>query len=144
MRHTRCALVTGVQTGALPISLSLGAEGQHVVIEHGNARLLSGAPHPDAAAFQALHRRLSRFAAVLAPKLLETPPRIERPDWRELAGLAKLGLDIRRLGAEDAREFLRALRSNAHDVILDEIADGPLAGRSEEPKSELQSLMRIS
>src|SRR3546814_13304054 len=94
-------------------TLSLGAEGRHVVIEHGNARLLSGAPHPDAAAFQALHRRLSRFAAVLAPKLLETPPRIERPDCRERAGLAKPGLPIRRLGAADARESLRVLPANA-------------------------------
>src|SRR3546814_19425500 len=128
MRHTRCALVTGVQTGALPISLSLGAEGQHVVIEHGNARLLSGAPHPDAAAFQALHRRLSRFAAVLATKLLETPPRIERPDWRELAGPAKLGLDIRRLGAEDARELPRVVLSNAPHVLLDDIAAVAMAG----------------
>lgn len=109
-------------------TLSLAQDGGHVVTEGGSARLLSGAPHPRAAAFEALHARLRRFAATLAGKLLETPPRLESPDWRELAGLAKLGIDIRRLGAAEAREFLRVLLSNAWDVILDEIDDGPLAG----------------
>lgn len=109
-------------------TLALAADGRHVTVEGGRARLLSGVEHPDAAAFAALHGRLARFAGALSAKLLETPPRLQQPDWRDLAGLAKLGLDIRRLGADDAREFLRVLLSNARDVILDEIADGPLAG----------------
>ncbi len=109
-------------------TLSLAEDGGHVVIEGASAHLLSGAPHPDAAAFEALHARLRRFAGALAGKLLETPPHLESPDWRDVAGLAKLGIDIRRLGAADAREFLRILLSNAWDVILDEIDDGPLAG----------------
>ncbi|HMA13292.1 MAG: phytoene desaturase family protein [Bacteroidota bacterium] len=108
-------------------TVALSEDGGHVVVEGGRARLLSGAAHPDAQAFHALHARLCRFAGALAGKLLETPPRLERPDWRELTGLAKLGLDIRRLGAEDTREFLRVLLSNAYDVVLDEIAEGPLA-----------------
>ena len=109
-------------------TLALAEDGNHALIDDNRARLLSGAAHPDAAAFAALRDRLVRFAGALAGKLLETPPRFERPDWRELAGLAKLGLDIRRLGAADAREFLRVLLSNAYDVILDEMPDGPLAG----------------
>jgi phytoene dehydrogenase-like protein len=109
-------------------TLSLAQDGRHVVIESGSARLLSGEAHPDSEAFTALHGRLARFAGALSGKLLETPPRLARPDWRDLAGLAKLGLDIRRLGTTDAREFLRVLLSNARDVILDEIGEGPLAG----------------
>ncbi len=109
-------------------TVSLAADGRHVVVEGGRARFADGTAHPDAAAFAELHDRLVRFAAVLAGKLLETPPRLGRPDWRELGSLAKLGLDLRRLGTKDAREFLRILLSNAADVVLDEIADGPLAG----------------
>jgi phytoene dehydrogenase-like protein len=109
-------------------TLALAVDGRHVVIEGGRARFLSGLAHPNAEAFAALHGRLTRFAGALAGKLLETPPRLQRPDWRDLAGLAKLGLDLRRLGAEDAREFLRVLLSNVRDVVLDEMADGPLAG----------------
>jgi len=109
-------------------TLSLAEDGNHTIIERGEARLAAGNSLPDAAAFAALHRRLQRFAGVLAGKLLQAPPRLESPDWRDLAGLAKLGLDMRRLGTADAREFLRVLLSNAHDVVLDEIADGPLAG----------------
>lgn len=109
-------------------TVSLAEDGRHVVIAKGAARFADGTPHPDADAFAALHGRLVRFAAVLAGKLLETPPQLQRPDWRDLGGLAKLGLDLRRLGTRDAREFLRVLLSNAHDVILDEVGEGPLAG----------------
>ncbi|MGF1627849.1 MAG: phytoene desaturase family protein [Kiloniellaceae bacterium] len=108
-------------------TLSLAADGHHVTLEGRAARFLDGTAHPSAEAFADLHERLSRFAGVLAGKLLKTPPQLQRPDWRDLGGLAKLGLDLRRLGAVEAREFLRVLLSNARDVILDEIADGPLA-----------------
>ena len=109
-------------------TVALADDGRHVVIAGATARFTDGNPHPDAEAFGVLQGRLVRFAAVLAGKLLETPPQLQRPDWRDLGGLAKLGLDLRRLGTRDAREFLRILLSNAHDVILDEIGDGPLAG----------------
>lgn len=109
-------------------TVALAEGGGHVIVEGGRARLLSGTAHPDADVFQALHARLCRFAGALSGKLLETPPRLQRPDWRDMAGLAKLGIDIRRLGVADTREFLRVLLSNAYDVVLDEIAEGPLAG----------------
>jgi phytoene dehydrogenase-like protein len=109
-------------------SVALAQDGAHIVIEDGRPRFADGRAHPEAETFAKLHARLARFAAVLAGKLLEPPPRLARPDWRDLGGLAKLGLDLRLLGRRDAREFLRVLLSNAYDVILDEIADGPLAG----------------
>src|SRR3546814_5435817 len=50
-RHTRCALVTGVQTCALPISKSLDTDilarealGAGIVIEPGSAHFLSAKP----------------------------------------------------------------------------------------------------
>jgi phytoene dehydrogenase-like protein len=109
-------------------TLCLAEDGRHVMIEGASARFADGTAHPDAEAYDALYRRLQRFAGVLAQLLLKTPPRLEQTDWREAAALAKLGLDIRRLGAKDAREFLRILLTNAQDLVLDEIAEGPLAG----------------
>src|SRR3546814_7790588 len=67
-RHTRCALVTGVQTCALPISLQardMGGAGQHLMrsLRHQGCRL--AAPLPDmgkivlAAEHQCRHRDLA-------------------------------------------------------------------------------------
>ncbi|GAB4391595.1 MAG: NAD(P)/FAD-dependent oxidoreductase [Kiloniellaceae bacterium] len=109
-------------------TVALAEDGRHVIVEGTAPRFAGGAAHRQALAFADLHARLVRFAGVLAGKLLEPPPRLARPDWRDLGGLARLGFDLRRLGKRDAREFLRVLLSNAHDVILDEIGDGPLAG----------------
>src|SRR5690606_6556375 len=55
-------------------TLALAEDGGHVLIERGRASLLSGAAHPDAEAFAALHARPCRFAGALSGKLLETPP----------------------------------------------------------------------
>src|SRR3546814_9822968 len=46
-------------------TLALAADGRHVTIEGGRARLLSGAEHPEAAAFAALRGRLDRKSTSL-------------------------------------------------------------------------------
>src|SRR3546814_3638868 len=50
-RHTRCALVTGVQTCALPISLDLGA------LEIESTKAAEDTPLPQANAFAMVRRR---------------------------------------------------------------------------------------
>ncbi len=116
---------------ALP-TVALSPAGRHVVIDRHGLHYGDGAPHPDAAAFAALTARLGRFARVLAPLLVTAPPRLG--GWRsrggvvQLSRLARLGLDLRRLGRPDMREFLRVALSNAHDVLLDALPDGPAAG----------------
>lgn len=116
---------------ALP-TVALSPDGRHVVIEGGAARFADGAAHPDAAAYRALRWRVARFAAVLAPLVRTAPPRLgvglmNRAGLPELLGLARLGLDIRRLARDDRREFLRVILSNAADLVLDAMPDGPLA-----------------
>ena len=95
---------------------------------NGSARYADGTPHRDAAAYAALRDRLVRFAGVLAPMLVAPPPRLGNGGWNEASALGRLALRLRRLGKPDMREFLRLLLGNAHDAILDELADGPLAG----------------
>lgn len=77
---------------------------------------------PDAAAWAALHGRLSRLAAALEPFRRMAPPRLSRKGnaW------GRLGRNIwglRRLGTRDFRELLRLLLINAHDVAQDELTD---------------------
>ena len=124
--------------GAAVPTVSLAPDGRHVVLRDATASLVDGSPHPDAAAYAALRARLVRFAGVLVPLQRKPPPGAgERPGRSgagrrqaalELAGLARVGLDLKRLGRDDMREFLRVVMSNVHDLVLDVMPDGPLAG----------------
>jgi phytoene dehydrogenase-like protein len=121
-----------LRLGALVPTVALDPAGRHAVLGAEGLRFADGTPHPDAAAFAALSARLARFARVLAPLLVAAPPRLG--GWRSRAGvaqlsrLARLGVDLRRLGSRDMREFLRIALSNASDVILDAMPDGLAAG----------------
>lgn len=117
---------------ALP-TVSLAPDGKHVVIEGDSVRFADGSAHPDAAAFATQNAQLRKFAALLAQMSTKSPPKLEGglmdlATLGELSGLAKLGLNLRMMGKKDMREFLRVLLLNVYDLVLDEIADGPLAG----------------
>lgn len=110
-------------------TISLCPQGRHVKIAGDEASGIGWDLDRDqAAAFAALRARLRRFAKTLSPMILRTPPRLAGNALSENLALGKLGLAVKRLGRADMREFLRILMSNVHDVILDEIEDGPLAG----------------
>ncbi|WP_241525660.1 phytoene desaturase family protein [Pseudophaeobacter leonis] len=121
-----------LQTKELP-TVSLQEDGNHVVIRGTSASLSTGAAHPEAAAFDALISRLTRFAALLGQMSTKSPPALEGglmdlATLGELAGLAKLGFDLKRMGKKEMREFLRVILSNVYDLILDDLEDSPLAG----------------
>ncbi|OBY28387.1 phytoene desaturase family protein [Leisingera sp. JC1] len=121
-----------LQVRDLP-AVSLSETGNHAVIRNGKAELADGRPHPEAAPFAELMRRLTLFAGLLGQLSTISPPSLDGGltslgALTELAGLAKLGLDLKRMGKKDMREFLRVLLSNAYDLILDDLEDGPLAG----------------
>lgn len=114
-------------------TVSLSPDGQHVEIDGNRARLMNGSPHPKAEAFAHLHSRLRRFATLLSRLSLKTPPKLTGnwtdPDtFAELMGLARLGLGLKGMGTTEMREFLRSLLTNVHDLMVDELDDGPLAG----------------
>ncbi|HUF86248.1 MAG TPA: NAD(P)/FAD-dependent oxidoreductase [Thermohalobaculum sp.] len=135
--HPAALAAFGVDAGALRLgpplpTVALDAGGRHVVIEGAEARLSDGAQHPEAEAYRALVARLRRFARVLAPLAAAAPPLLgarwlDRAGIADLAGLARTGLGLRRLGRAEMREFLRIALSNVADVVLDRLADGPLA-----------------
>src|SRR3546814_9227324 len=126
-RHTRCALVTGVQTCALPISFGLAMAPQ--LIEPNGELPYIREP----------------LALIIAPTR-ELALQVSR----ELIWLyGKAGARIATcVGGMDASKERRALSQGAHIVVgtpgrlRDHLERGAL--RSEEHTSELQSLMRIS
>jgi phytoene dehydrogenase-like protein len=105
-------------------TVALAREGEHLVIDGG--RLESGSlPDGDRAALAEYHARMLRFARVLARQHNRRPPRILGGGRSEAIAAAMLGLDIRRLGRADMREFLRIAGINIFDV-LEESFETPL------------------
>lgn len=110
-------------------TVSLCPRGAHVLTERRDATFANGAPHPDFEAFSGLIRRLGSYAEVLRG-LAEGPPPGGTGGFnaRHLLRYARLGLGLRGLGRREMRRFLQSLLSNAADLVLDEMPDGPLAG----------------
>ncbi|MDP5360301.1 MAG: NAD(P)/FAD-dependent oxidoreductase [Paracoccaceae bacterium] len=121
-----------IASRALP-TVALCPAQQHVVIQGKTAQYANGDAHPDAAAYAALYQRLKTFAALLGQLAEGAPPALaggmlNAKTMQEMMALGKLGLGLKRLGKVEMREFLRVILSNAYDLILDELSDGPLAG----------------
>src|SRR3546814_3068538 len=154
-RHTRCALVTGVQTCALPISERLASLMQFC---HQSARL-RGKP----TATVATHRNFSLYENGLSgipgvhlnvlrtddeselwlsiDRLHETkPPEVTSPWLRPWIVVARGPGEEPTLVATVSGSALIDAGTHAAEVNSD--SEG--SGRSEEHTSELQSLMRIS
>ena len=121
--------LSGFASKPLP-TVCLAEDGAHVVLGGGAARFADGTAHPEAAAHAALVARLRRFAALLGRLSRMSPPAAATDvnGLTDLASLARLGIDLKRLGKAEMREFLRILLSNVHDLLLDDFSDGPLAG----------------
>lgn len=109
-------------------TVSLAADGKHVVMDGQGIRFGDGSRHAEEKEFLALRARLIRFAEKLAALKRNPPPSLSGIDWTEALSFGKLALGLRRMGKEDMREFLRVLLSNSYDTILDDVEDGPLAG----------------
>jgi phytoene dehydrogenase-like protein len=70
-------------------------------------------------------RFMQRFAGIFNKLNNRIPPRVGTKNRSDLLGLAKMALNIRMLGRDDMREFLRIAAINIYD-ILQENFDNPL------------------
>jgi len=106
-------------------TIALSADGNHVRYAGGTA---SGVSDKDAHAYRAFHKRMTRFADLLNTYLNKTPPRLGTRNFKDLAILARLGLDMRRLGRNEMREFLRVIGINIHDEVTEQFESPLLKG----------------
>jgi phytoene dehydrogenase-like protein len=105
-------------------TVALAAEGDHLVLKGG--QLEAGVlPDQDRAALAGYHAGMLKFARVLGKQHNRRPPRIAGGGRSETLAAAMLGLDIRLLGRDSMREFLRIAGINIYDV-LEETFDSPL------------------
>lgn len=119
-------------TTPLP-TVVLSADAKHVVVRGSTVSFSDGSAHPEADTYRALMHRLKQYGALLRQLAEGPPPGLDggltsKASLKQLWRLGRLGLDIKRMDKPELRRFLQVLLSNAFDMILDELKDGPLAG----------------
>ncbi len=103
-----------------PLStIGLSPDQEHVIVHQG---ALSGTSSDDTNAYQDYSQLMHRFADVLKPFWHKTMPRIGSTSLADLMTFAHVGLNIRRMGKKDMREFMRIAALPARD-LMDEYFD---------------------
>lgn len=95
-------------------TIGLDTEQRHVILRKGT---VSGTSADEADAYQNYARLMRRFADVLKPFWLKTMPRIGSTSLKDLMTFAHVGLNVRRMGKKDMREFLRIAALPARDLM---------------------------
>lgn len=106
-------------------TVALSENGAHVRYSSGAVK---GVGERDATAYRVFHRQMARFADLLNTYLNMTPPRLGSGELRDLATLARLGFDLRRLGRAEMRDFLRLIGVNIHDEVTERFESPLLRG----------------
>jgi phytoene dehydrogenase-like protein len=106
-------------------TISLDPGGEHVRISGAG---VEGVSAGDRAAMRKYHRMMTRFAGILGRLHGRAPPRLGTAERGDLLALARIGWNIRRLGRNDMREFLRIAGINVHDVLQEHFESEPLKG----------------
>ena len=123
--HTACHFPTGIAADLdlesygyaagkdLP-TVGLDADGRHVILSGDE---LTGLSDADGDAYREFRTTMSRFADALGPFWLRTMPRIGGRKFSDLTTFAQLGLNLKKLGKDDMREFLRVASLPARDLV---------------------------
>jgi phytoene dehydrogenase-like protein len=101
----------------------LSQDGRRVSVA---GKSLEGAAASDQEAYGDYQRLMNRFAETLDPFWQKTIPRIGDNSMGELATFAHLGLNLRMLGKEDMREFLRLAALPTRDLMDEYFSDDVL------------------
>jgi len=109
------------------ITVSLASDGNHLYLE-GNNVDGGNVSDQDQAALKEYRRFMERFAGVIGKLHNRIPPRIASGQRSDLIALGKLALDIRLLGRDDMREFLRIAGINIFDVLQENFDNDLLKG----------------
>ena len=103
-------------------TIALSTNGSHLTILGDQAE---GISEEDAENLRAFYSRMNRYADLLNKFLNKKPPRLGTRNVSDMFTLAQLGFDVRRLGRDDMREFLRLIGINIFDE-LEEKFENPL------------------
>ena len=113
----------GFETASVPLpTIGLNTDGEHVVVHQDS---LTGVGNDDANSYEKYTRQMQRFANVLKPFWLKTMPRIGKTSVTGMMTFAHIGLNLRRIGKKDMREFLRIVSLPMRD-LMDENFDNDI------------------
>jgi len=116
--------LTMARSGLATISLS--TDGNHLKLSGDQAD--GNVSQNDQEALKEYNRFMNRFAGVIGKLHNRIPPRIASGRRNDLIGLGKLALNIRMLGRDDMREFLRIAAINIFDVLQENFDSDLLKG----------------
>ncbi len=114
-------------------TVSLSEDGRHIVFRNTGVYWSDGTKHPESDAWSDLTRQLITYGDLLR-QIAEAPPPggqkaiLSRGGLSEFLRLAKLGIGLKKLGKSEMRRFLQVVLSNVHDIVLDDLSEGPVAG----------------
>jgi len=106
---------------------ALAEDGNHLVIA-GDSLQGASISDKDRVAMKEYRRFMNRFAGVINRLNNRIPPRVGTRDRGDWISLAKMGLNIRLLGKDDMREFLRIAGINIYDVLQENFENPLLKG----------------
>lgn len=106
-------------------TIALSADGSHVRMIGDTVEGVSG---EDAQQYRKFRKRMTRFSGLLRRYFNKPPPRLGTRDFKDLVTLGQLGLDMRMLGKEEMREFLRLIGMNIHDEVTERFSSPVLKG----------------
>lgn len=107
-------------------TIALSADGSPLALS-SDGLTGDGISPQDHQAYAEYRRFMSKFAAVIGRLHNQVPPRI-RKHRDDLLTLAKIAFDVRRLGRDDMREFLRIAGINLYDVLAERFDNPQLKG----------------
>jgi len=107
-------------------TIALSRDGNHMVLDGDSAE--GNVSDHDKAALKQYCRSMNRFAGVIGKLHNRKPPRFASGQRSDLIGLGKVALDIRMLGRDDMREFLRVAGINIYDVLQENFEGDLLKG----------------
>ncbi len=106
-------------------TVALGEDGNHLRIAFDK---VDGAEPHEADAYDQFSQRMRRYSDLLRRYLNRTPPRLGNSSRRDFMTLLRLGFDVRTLGRDDMREFLRLIGMNIHDELDERFTNPVLKG----------------
>ncbi len=106
---------------------ALAEDGNHLLIA-GDSLQGADISNNDQVAMKEYQRFMKRFAGIFNRLNNRTPPRIGSKNRHDLLSLAKTALQVRLLGKNDMREFLRIAGINIYDVLQENFESPLLKG----------------
>lgn len=106
-------------------TIALAEDGNHLRIKGDN---VDGVSDEDASEYRDFRKRMTRFSDLLRKYFNKRPPRLGTRDFKDLMILGQLGLDMRMLGKEEMREFLRLIGMNINDEVTERFENPLLRG----------------